>query len=275
MINEIQSTPRGAWRLLPTGRKALSSRADVGYRVSRPAGAAAEHAAGKLRLPTSETFWHAVSHAHHLDQDQQHVLKALARPGFFWGACKRLVDVLLSACLLVLLSPLWLAVMAGIRLTSKGPVLYFQERVGLNGMRFLLWKFRTMRIDAERETGPVWAVRNDPRRTPLGTLLRRFSIDELPQLVNVLRGDMSLVGPRPERPSFVEQFRDSWPAYEHRHKVRPGLTGWAQLNGLRGNTSLPDRLGYDLAYVARWTLAFDLLIILLTPLRILFDKNAY
>lgn len=161
-----------------------------------------------------------------------------------------------------------------IRLTSRGPVFYKQDRVGLNGRVFVLWKFRTMRADAERETGPVWAKRNDPRRTLVGAVLRRLCVDELPQLFNVLRGEMSLIGPRPERPCFVEKFSAQMPDYPRRHAVTPGLSGWAQLNGLRGDTSIAERLEYDLYYVRNWSWTFDLYILLMTPLRVLTDKNS-
>ncbi len=187
---------------------------------------------------------------------------------------KRCVD-LAAASLLLLVAAVPMALVAAlVRLTSTGPVFYQQERVGLNGRVFTLWKFRTMRIDAERETGPVWAKRNDPRRTLVGTVLRRLCIDELPQLFNVLRGEMSLIGPRPERPCFVEKFSAEMPDYPRRHAVLPGLSGWAQLNGLRGDTSIAERLEYDLYYVRNWSWTFDLYIILMTPWRVLNDKNS-
>jgi len=161
-----------------------------------------------------------------------------------------------------------------VKLTSAGPVLYRQQRLGLGGRPFWLYKFRTMRNNAEAETGPVWAVRNDPRQTALGNLLRRLSLDELPQLINVVRGEMSLVGPRPERPYFVRQFAEALPDYARRHEVLPGLTGWAQVHGYRGNTSIARRLEYDLDYVAHWSLGLDLWILLWTPCEILFAHDA-
>jgi exopolysaccharide biosynthesis polyprenyl glycosylphosphotransferase len=164
---------------------------------------------------------------------------------------------------------------AGITLTSRGPVLLKQERMGIDGRRFIMLKFRTMGTDAEVDTGPVWAAADDPRRTRLGAFLRRFSLDELPQLWNVLKGDMSLVGPRPERPVFVASFRRSLPGYMLRHKVKAGMTGWAQINGWRGNTSLEKRLEFDLYYIERWSLGFDLKILLHTVWRGFFDRNAY
>jgi exopolysaccharide biosynthesis polyprenyl glycosylphosphotransferase len=153
-----------------------------------------------------------------------------------------------------------------IKLTSPGPVLYRQERMGLDGQRFEMLKFRTMLDDAERHTGPVWAAENDPRATKFGRWLRLTSLDELPQLLNVLRGDMSLVGPRPERPPLIEEFRKSMPTYMLRHKVKAGMTGWAQVNGWRGNTSLDQRIEHDLDYIENWSLWRDVKILALTLL---------
>jgi exopolysaccharide biosynthesis polyprenyl glycosylphosphotransferase len=188
---------------------------------------------------------------------------------------KRTMDVVLSAAGLVVLSPLLLTIAILVRRSSPGPILYQQERMGLNGRRFNMLKFRTMRIDAEERTGPIWATANDDRRTPLGTFLRRTSLDELPQLFNVLRGDMSLVGPRPERPYFINKFRESVPRYMLRHTVKSGITGWAQVHGWRGNTSLRKRVQYDLFYIANWSPWLDLRILYLTFTRALWDKNAY
>jgi lipopolysaccharide/colanic/teichoic acid biosynthesis glycosyltransferase len=147
--------------------------------------------------------------------------------------------------------------------------------MSLDGRTFLVWKFRTMRADAEADTGAVWAAPADPRRTWLGTWLRRTSLDELPQLLNVLRGEMSLVGPRPERPVFIEQFRQKIPKYMLRHKVRAGMTGWAQVHGLRGNTSVEQRIRYDLYYIENWSLLLDFKILLLTLFRGFHNPNAY
>ncbi|HEV3344050.1 MAG TPA: exopolysaccharide biosynthesis polyprenyl glycosylphosphotransferase [Pirellulales bacterium] len=188
---------------------------------------------------------------------------------------KRAVDFTGSLVLLSLLGIPMLVVALVVRLTSAGPAIYTQERVGLGGRRFLLFKFRTMRADAEAGTGPVWAQEHDPRRTGFGAFLRRWSVDELPQLVNVLKGEMSLVGPRPERPYFVAQFSQELPDYMQRHGVLPGLTGWAQLNGLRGNTSISARLDFDLYYIRHWSVWFDLCILFTTPIRMLAEKNAY
>src|SRR5262249_48144345 len=150
----------------------------------------------------------------------------------------RVMDVLLSLTAIVVLSPIMLLTALLVKLTSKGPILYRQERCGLNGEPFMMLKFRTMCVDAEAQTGEVWARRNDPRRTPVGAFLRKTSLDELPQLFNVLMGDMSLVGPRPERPVFIDKFKKTVPNYMVRHAMKAGITGWAQVNGWRGNTSL-------------------------------------
>lgn len=189
---------------------------------------------------------------------------------------KRWVDLVFSAAALVFLSPFMLLVALLIKLTSPdGPVFYTQERVGLDGKPFQVIKFRSMRPDAEVSTGPVWAKKGDDRTTPLGRIMRRYSIDELPQLVNVLIGEMSLVGPRPERPYFVEQFKMTVPGYFDRHNEKAGLTGWAQVNGLRGNTSIEERTAYDLWYVENWTLWLDFKIMLQTLFVVFRDKNAY
>ncbi len=189
---------------------------------------------------------------------------------------KRALDVAVSWSMLVLLSP-WLLCMAFlVKLTSpKGPILHVQERVGLDGRPFYMLKFRSMRPDAEAESGPVWAVPNDPRRTRLGEIIRRFSLDEFPQLINVLVGEMSLVGPRPERPEFVAQFANLVPRYRERHMEKAGMTGWAQVNGLRGQTSIVERTEYDLFYVETWSLAFDIKILLKTLAAVIRDRNAY
>ncbi|MBC7257180.1 MAG: exopolysaccharide biosynthesis polyprenyl glycosylphosphotransferase, partial [Chloroflexi bacterium] len=175
------------------------------------------------------------------------------------------------------LSPFMLLIALLIKLESKKPVFYTQERVGLDGKPFQMIKFRSMRMDAEAETGPVWATPDDPRKTRLGRFLRATSIDELPQLINVLLGEMSLVGPRPERPVFVEQFKQVVPRYMERHKEKAGLTGWAQVNGLRGDTSIIERTKYDLYYIENWSLLFDLKIIFRTFVNIFLrrDRNAY
>ncbi len=188
---------------------------------------------------------------------------------------KRTMDICISAALLALATVPFAVVAVLIKLTSKGPVFYTQQRMGLDGKPFTIYKFRSMREDAEKETGPVWANPNDPRRTPLGSILRRLSIDELPQLYNVLRGDMSLVGPRPERPRFVLEFKERIPQYMLRHKVKSGMTGWAQVNGWRGNTSIEKRIEHDLYYIANWTLGLDIKILWLTFWRVFLHRHAY
>ncbi len=189
---------------------------------------------------------------------------------------KRGLDIVLSAIALVLLSPFLLLTALLVKLDSPGPVFYIQERMGLDAVPFKMIKFRSMRTDAESE-GPGWTTPNDPRRTKLGSLMRRFNIDELPQFVNVLVGDMSLVGPRPERPVYVEQFRQSIPRYMDRHREKAGLTGWAQVNGLRGDTSIIERTKYDLWYIENWSLGLDIKIILRTLVQWIFNtnRNAY
>ncbi|HJR02569.1 MAG TPA: undecaprenyl-phosphate glucose phosphotransferase [Methylomirabilota bacterium] len=197
-------------------------------------------------------------------------------PLYGWNRlAKRVFDAVFSVAVLALLWPMLLLLAVAVKASSPGPALYRQERMGLDGRRFAMLKFRTMLPDAEASSGPVWAGPADARRTRFGTFLRRFSLDELPQFINVVRGDMSVVGPRPERPVFVERFRQTVPGYMLRHKVKSGITGWAQVNGLRGNTSLEKRIQYDIDYIERWSLWFDLKIIALTVVRVIFDRNAY
>ncbi len=189
---------------------------------------------------------------------------------------KRLFDLIFTSIILLIISPFFLLIALLIKLESKGSIFYLQERVGINGEKFKLIKFRSMRTDAEVQTGPVWSHKNDPRTTKLGKFLRRFSIDELPQLVNVLKGEMSIVGPRPERPFFVEQFKGQIPRYLERHRVKTGMTGWAQVNGLRGgDASIIERTKYDIYYIENWSLIFDIKIILRTTYAVLFGKDAY
>lgn len=188
---------------------------------------------------------------------------------------KRGVDIVGAVSTLILGSPFFLIIAVLIKLTSPGSVFYRQIRMGLDGQTFEIIKFRTMRVDAEASTGPVWAQDNDPRRTSVGAILRRTGLDELPQFFNVLKGEMSVVGPRPERPEFIVQFRGKVPKYMLRHKVKTGITGWAQVNGLRGNTSLEKRSEYDLYYIEHWSILFDLRIIAMTIWRGFLHKNAY
>jgi Undecaprenyl-phosphate glucose phosphotransferase len=182
---------------------------------------------------------------------------------------KRAMDLTISSLVLLFGAPIFLLIALLTKLQSPGPVFYIQERVGLDGELFHIIKFRTMTADAEQETGPVWAAPEDPRVTRLGRFLRRYSLDELPQFINVLLGEMSVVGPRAERPCFVEQFSQMVPGYMRRHKEKVGLTGWAQVNGLRGDTSIHERTNYDLYYVENWSIVFDLKIMLRTIVEIL------
>ena len=188
---------------------------------------------------------------------------------------KRFFDFILSFIGLLILSPLLLFIALLVKITSKGPVLYQQERMGIDGKTFKMLKFRSMKLNAEEESGAVWAVENDVRRTSIGMFLRSTSIDELPQLFNVLKGEMSLVGPRPERPVFVTQFRSEIPNYMLRHKVKSGITGWAQINGWRGDTSLEKRIECDLYYIRNWSAWLDIKILFLTIFKGFVNKNAY
>ncbi len=188
---------------------------------------------------------------------------------------KTMVDIFLSALALIVLSPLLVLLAIGVKLSSRGPVLYRQERVSWNGKRFNMLKFRSMPVAAEDQAGPQWTTATDQRATWFGSLLRRTSLDELPQFFNVLKGDMSIVGPRPERPVFVEQFRAEVPDYMQKHLVKAGITGWAQVNGWRGDTDLKTRVEYDLYYIENWSAWFDLKIMFLTLFKGLISKNAY
>ncbi|MBM7115234.1 undecaprenyl-phosphate glucose phosphotransferase [Archangium primigenium] len=187
---------------------------------------------------------------------------------------KRVFDVLFALVALFVSAPFMLVVALAVKLTSRGPLLYAQERMGMDGQTFHILKFRTMRTDAE-SSGALMASKDDPRRTPIGTFLRKYSLDELPQFFNVLTGDMSLVGPRPERPVFIEEFKRQIPRYHLRHKVKAGITGWAQVNGLRGQTSIQKRIEYDLYYIENWSLLMDLKILVRTALGGFLSKNAY
>jgi exopolysaccharide biosynthesis polyprenyl glycosylphosphotransferase len=187
---------------------------------------------------------------------------------------KRAMDVVGSAMGLILLSPVLLLVAILIKLESPGPVFFVQERMGLDAQPFPMIKFRSMRIDSESR-GPGWTVKDDPRRTRIGAFIRKYSIDELPQMINIFIGDMSIVGPRPEQPTFVEQFRKMIPRYMERHREKAGLTGWAQVNGLRGDTSVMERTKYDLWYIENWSIWLDVKIIIRTAFKIFLDHNAY
>jgi Undecaprenyl-phosphate glucose phosphotransferase len=193
----------------------------------------------------------------------------------FNSIVKRAIDVAISFVALVALAIPFVVIATVIKLTSRGPVFYRQLRMGLDGSPFMIYKFRSMYDDAEAVTGPVFASEQDPRRTPIGRILRQSNADELPQFWNVLRGEMSIVGPRPERPNFVAEFKDKIPQYMLRHKVKAGITGWAQVNGWRGNTSIEKRIEYDLYYIENWSVRLDLKIMWLTLLRGFFQKHAY
>lgn len=188
---------------------------------------------------------------------------------------KRVVDIVGALVAIVLFSPIMLLAAIGIKLTSKGPLIFKQERVGLHNKTFQMYKFRTMEVQEDAEEKKGWTTRNDPRVTKIGRILRKTSIDEMPQFFNVLKGDMSLIGPRPERPLFVEKFKEEIPRYMIKHQVRPGLTGWAQVNGYRGDTSIRKRIEFDLYYIENWTMGFDLKILFLTFFKGFVNKNAY
>lgn len=188
---------------------------------------------------------------------------------------KRIVDIVGSVFAIIMVSPIMLITAVTIKLTSKGPVFFSQERVGLHNKSFKMYKFRSMREQAPESEKEKWTTRDDPRVTKVGKIIRRTSIDEFPQFWNVLKGDMSLVGPRPERPLFVEKFKEEIPRYMIKHQVRPGLTGWAQVNGYRGDTSIRKRIEYDLYYIENWTMGFDIKILFLTVFKGFVNKNAY
>jgi Undecaprenyl-phosphate glucose phosphotransferase len=191
-----------------------------------------------------------------------------------WVA-KRIVDIVGSAVGLVLVSPIMLLTAIAVKVSSPGPVIFKQERIGLHNKPFQMYKFRTMEIQKEAAEKKAWTVKDDPRVTKVGKFLRRTSLDEFPQLYNILRGDMSLVGPRPERPLFVEKFKEEIPRYMIKHQVRPGLTGWAQINGYRGDTSIRKRIDYDIFYIENWTMGLDIKILFLTIFKGFINKNAY
>lgn len=191
------------------------------------------------------------------------------------AAIKRMVDIVGSAAGIIVLSPLMVLISIAVRCSSKGPLIFKQERVGLHNKTFMMYKFRTMEVQPEESEKKEWTKRNDPRVTSIGKLLRCTSLDELPQLFNIFAGNMSLVGPRPERPFFVEKFKEEIPRYMIKHQVRPGLTGWAQINGYRGDTSINKRIEFDLYYIENWTIWLDFKIMFLTIFKGFINKNAY
>ncbi len=210
------------------------------------------------------------------DIDGVPVILLRESPLYGWNlVLKRFLDVAFSGFVLLLISPVLAAVALGVKLSSPGPIFYGQERMGLDGRTFKMWKFRSMRVDAEAQTGAKWATADDPRKTKFGAFIRKTSLDELPQFWNVLVGDMSVVGPRPERPVFIQEFKKQIPRYMLRHKMKAGITGWAQVNGWRGNTSLKKRIQYDLYYIENWSLWLDVRIVLLTVVRGFVNPNAY
>ena len=189
--------------------------------------------------------------------------------------CKRAMDIVGAIVAIIIFSPVMLVTAVLVKTTSKGPLIYKQERVGLHNQTFQMYKFRSMEVQSAKSEKRAWTVRDDPRVTKVGRVIRKTSIDELPQLFNILKGDMSLVGPRPERPQYVEKFREEIPRYMVKHQVRPGLTGWAQVNGYRGDTSIKKRIEYDLYYIENWTMGLDIKILFLTFFKGFVNKNAY
>ena len=188
---------------------------------------------------------------------------------------KRAVDIVGSLCGLIAASPIMLLTAVLVKCSSPGPVIFKQERVGLHNKPFQMYKFRTMELQKPSQEQKAWTVKDDPRVTRIGKILRKTSLDELPQLFNILVGEMSLVGPRPERPLFVEKFKEEVPRYMIKHQVRPGLTGWAQINGYRGDTSIRKRIEYDIFYIENWTMGMDFKIMFLTIFKGFINKNAY
>ena len=197
-----------------------------------------------------------------------------ARTGFN-RVLKRTFDILFSGAFLLVFSPVFLLIALAVKFSSRGPVFFAQERVGLDNKVFKIIKFRTMRVQTEQASNTIWTTKDDPRITPIGKFLRQSSLDEIPQFFNIFIGQMSVVGPRPERPFFVEQFKDKYRYFKRRHAVKAGLTGWAQINGLRGDTSIQDRIDADLFYIENWTFFLDLKIVALTPFKGMIHKNAY
>lgn len=191
------------------------------------------------------------------------------------GAIKRLMDIVGGIMALIVFSPIMLAAAIAVKLSSKGPVVFKQERIGKHNRPFKMYKFRSMTVQTDEEEKKGWTTANDPRVTKVGKIIRKTSIDELPQIFNVIKGDMSLIGPRPERPQYVEQFKEEIPRYMVKHQVRPGITGWAQVNGYRGDTSIPERVKYDLYYIENWSVGLDFKILVLTVFKGFINENAY
>ncbi|MFI3209876.1 MAG: undecaprenyl-phosphate glucose phosphotransferase [Peptostreptococcaceae bacterium] len=193
----------------------------------------------------------------------------------FLALFKRIFDILFALLAIIITSPIMLFSIIMIKITSPGPIIFKQERVGLNRKNFYMYKFRSMKVQTKEEEKDKWTTKNDPRKTKWGGFMRKTSIDELPQFFNVLKGDMSIVGPRPERPFFVDKFKDEIPRYMIKHQVRPGITGWAQISGFRGDTSIEGRIEHDLYYIENWDFTFDIKIIIITVFKGIVSKNAY
>jgi len=209
------------------------------------------------------------------DVDGTPVINLSQMPLQGWNSMmKRGMDLAIALAALIVLLPILPLIALAIWIEDRGPVFYRQERMGLDGRSFMILKFRSMRVDAEASSGPVWAIKDDPRRTRVGQILRAWSLDELPQIWNVLTGDMSIIGPRPERPTFVREFKHKIPRYMLRHRVKSGITGWAQVHGWRGNTSIKKRIQYDLYYIQNWSLGLDCKILWMT-LRYALRLNAH
>jgi exopolysaccharide biosynthesis polyprenyl glycosylphosphotransferase len=254
-------------RLPPHLAKFTNSRVTVHWVPTEPG--AIEIEPGTLQVPPADLDNHGGEDRHHEHGPWSFPTEDLAR------AAKRVLDICGAACGLAVLTPLFAIVALAILVSSGRPIFYSQERIGQGGRRFRIIKFRSMRTDAERETGPIWASAHDTRCTRIGDFLRHTNIDELPQLFNVLKGEMSLVGPRPERPVFVAQFRPIMPEYDLRHAVPCGMTGWAQVHGWRGPTSLRKRIQYDLDYIQRWSFWLDFLILFMTIQHIVWGKTSW
>jgi exopolysaccharide biosynthesis polyprenyl glycosylphosphotransferase len=227
------------------------------------------HGAARVRPRTFPTRYDAIIPL------QKVKLPVLPVESFGYTVMKRIFDLVASLFGVIVVSPLLLLIAILVKLSSPGPVFFCQERVGRHGKVFTMVKFRTMFLSSRHESDTLWTTNGDSRVTRLGAVLRRFSLDELPQLFNVVRGDMSLVGPRPERPYFVAKFRENFQKYNMRHCCHVGITGWAQVNGLRGDTSISERLQYDLGYIRNWTFVLDLRILVRTALVVLTDQNGY
>jgi exopolysaccharide biosynthesis polyprenyl glycosylphosphotransferase len=209
------------------------------------------------------------------DVDGTPVINLSQMPLQGWNSMvKRAMDLAVAVAAMIVLLPLFPLIAFAIWIEDRGPVFYRQERMGLDGRSFMILKFRSMRVNAEATSGPVWAIKDDPRRTRVGTVLRHWSLDELPQIWNVVTGDMSIIGPRPERPTFVREFKHKIPRYMLRHRVKSGITGWAQVHGWRGNTSIKKRIQYDLYYIQNWSLSLDFKILWMT-IRYALRLNAY